>query len=131
MPNNKCEQTQETIRKNCSNCLFASLQFAKQLCECITTQAKNLHEKAKSCETKPINIDCQKVKSCLKSPMAYLKERCAGGCEDRFSTRFPCCFKKNMARVTPISDADAAAAANKDQEVKTRDIVLQMETCEF
>ena len=62
--------------------------------------------------------------------MDYLKKNCAGGCEDRFKPYFPCCFRKrNMARVTPIPAQDAAA--NKDQEVKTRDIVLRMETCEL
>ena len=37
--------------------------------------------------------------------------------------------KRNMSQVTPIPEA--GVAANKDQEVKTRDIVLQMETCEL
>ena len=124
---NKCEQTQETIRKNCSNCLLTSLQFARTLCECISTQTQKLHQKAKSCEVKPINIDCQKVKSCLLSPITYLKEHCAGGCEDRFRPCFPCCFKKNMAKVTPIPDADL----NKDKEVATRDIELIMDTHAF
>ena len=126
----RCEKTKENIRKNCSSCIFTIFQCARSLSRCVCAKAQKLHDKAKSCEIKPININCQKAKSCLFSPMAYLKKNCAGGCEDRFKPYFPCCFRKrNMSQVTPIPEA--GVAANKDQEVKTRDIVLQMETCEL